>query len=284
MTVLSNPTVVEILSDHPAERYIYIIHSWQSDNQPLEIDRQHTLIVHPNATATVIEIYDQTGEKDSFSQTTTHIELQEGAKINHFFIQNSASPGKQTATIDITQAKNSCYQSTIIQGGAAHLNTQYHIALNGAEAKCELKSLALARKQQHIDRQFRVSHNTPHTKSRLITRGLANDQGKSTFTGKIIVHPHASKTNASLDDKNLVLSLQAEINTRPELEIYNDDIICTHGATVGHLDEEALFYLASRGIPELTAKKLLVDAFMQPVIQDLPTSVLPYLEAMLYED
>ena len=284
MTTLSNPTVIEILSNHPAEQCIYIIHSWQSDHQNLEINREHQLIVHPNAQATVIEIYDQSGEKDSFSQITTHIELQEGAKIKHFFVQNAASSGTQTAAINVTQAKNSCYQSTIIQGGVAHLNTHYHIALDGTEAECELKSLALARRQQKIDRHFSVSHNTTHTKSRLVTRGLANDNGQLTFTGKIIVRPHAAKTNASLEDKNLLLSLQAEIKTRPELEIYNDDILCTHGATVGYLDEEALFYLASRGIPELVAKKLLIDAFMQPVIQDLPTSVVPYLEAMLYED
>lgn len=123
------------------------------------------------------------------------------------------------------------------------------------------------RDNQSVDIQSVFNHNVPYCKSKQIWRGILNDSAKATFEGKIIVAPYAQKTDAQLSNKNLLLSKNAEVNTKPILEIYADDVKCSHGATVGCLDENALFYLRSRGIEENAARELLIEAFANEVLE-----------------
>src|SRR5262249_5797723 len=145
-------------------------------------------------------------------------------------------------------------------------------------------ALFLPKHQQTSTIQCCIQHLEPHCQSHLIARTVVADQGKFNFTGKINVAKGASKSIAYLENKNILLSHSAQAETCPELEIYNDDIECKHGATVGHLDEEAIFYLKSRGIPESQAKQLMISGFIQPLLQILrPLSLQTYLTEHLYE-
>jgi len=218
---------------------------------------------------------------DSGNDTKTHITLEEGATLKHFILQKAHNT--QTTNIEVKQAKNSHYQGTLIQYGSDNIKTTLHVLLNDSAAICTLYALTLADSQQHIETHLQVSHITANSQSKITTRNLVKHHAKSFFTGTITVHPNAARTEASLDDKNLLLSPNAEARTRPQLEIYNNDILCSHGATVGHLEEEALFYLMSRGISETQAKFLLIEAFVHPILKQLPQDLLNQAEETLHE-
>jgi Fe-S cluster assembly protein SufD len=145
---------------------------------------------------------------------------------------------------------------------------KFTIEFNDPYASVTIFGLYQLRDKQTIEIQSTFNHNVPHCTSKQIWRGILTDAAKASFEGKIIVAPHAQKTDAQLSNKNLLLSKSAEINTKPILEIYADDVKCSHGATVGCLDENALFYLRSRGIEESVARELLIEAFANEVLAE----------------
>jgi len=140
------------------------------------------------------------------------------------------------------------------------------VDFNYSNAELAIFGLYQLRDKQMVEIQSTFNHKVPHCTSKQVWRGILNDSAKAAFEGKIIVAPHAQKTDAQLSNKNLLLSKNAEVNTKPILEIYADDVKCSHGATVGCLDENALFYLRSRGIEESVARELLIEAFANEVL------------------
>ncbi len=237
---------------------------------------KNTQIIPAHTHTMLIEIPSQTS-----NNTENKIELEEGAHLKHFVLQKSVD--KQTSHIQVVQSKNSRYEGILIQQGNGSLKTTLHVSLNGQASECTLYALTLTGEQQQIETHLQVSHVNTHSKSKIVSRNLVKSQGISHFTGTIAVHSKAIGTQASLDDKNLLLSSNAEAKTRPQLEIQNDDVVCSHGSTVGHLEEEALFYLTSRGIPESQAKFLLIEAFAHPILKHLPKELLIQAEETLHE-
>ncbi|SVA39322.1 uncharacterized protein METZ01_LOCUS92176, partial [marine metagenome] len=142
-----------------------------------------------------------------------------------------------------------------------------HVDLDGAGAKTELFGVFLAADGQHIDNHTRIDHRAPETKSIETFRGIIGDRGRGVFNGKVVVHPDAQKVDAQQKNDNLLLSEKAEIDTKPELEIYADEVKCSHGATVGDLDAEQLFYMKSRGIKESAARGILIFAFANEILK-----------------
>lgn len=137
-------------------------------------------------------------------------------------------------------------------------------------SSCELSGFYFPQIGQHIDFHTRVDHQQPHTQSKQYFKGMVADDGKAVFNGKIIVQPKAQQVNATLHNPNLLLSAQSEVNTKPELAVYADNVKCAHAATVGNLNLDALFYLRSRGIPEAEARKLLMQGFAKEIFASLP--------------
>jgi Fe-S cluster assembly protein SufD len=143
------------------------------------------------------------------------------------------------------------------------------VRLEGAGAECHLNGAYLMRGRQHCDNTTTIEHLVPETSCREVFKGVLDDEARAVFQGRIVVHPGAQKSNGHQLSKALLLSDRAEIDTKPELEIYADDVLCSHGATAGALDDEALFYLRSRGIPEAKARRMLIEAFLAEAINSI---------------
>jgi len=174
----------------------------------------------------------------------------------------------------VEQAADSSYISHNFQAGAAWSRLDLAVSLSAAGAEAELNGFYAVNGRQHLDNHTRVDHLAPHTTSRELYRGILDGQGRAVFNGKVVVAPHAVKTDAAQANHNLLLSRGVEIDTKPELEIYADDVKCSHGATVGQLDEQQLFYLRSRGIDAEAARGLLVGAFAERLMALLPLPAL----------
>ncbi len=263
---------------------LYIVHVIDADAMPLMGHPKNTILVQENCHATLIEIVVNCGKQSASTNTLTHIKLENKATLSHLFLQRSHahSPSTQMAHIHIEQAKDSCYRGTAITLGGSLNRANFQIDLNAPNAECEFQALEFANERTQMELQLIINHHQPHSESRILTRGVIKDNAKANFTGKIVVHKNAHNTIASLENKNILLSRQASVTTRPELEIYNHDIQCSHGATVGHLDLDALFYLQSRGISKEAAEKLLMNSFMAPALEGLLPDTRHYIEALIH--
>lgn len=262
---------------------IYLIYVTQSDEISFRAHPKNIIIAEKSSKATLVEIYLTLGKSPSFLNTVTHIEMANGARLQHLFLHYTVSQSLQIAEIQIKQASNSYYQGTsVVWGGSTH-RTDFSAYLQGERAECQCYAFTAAKQRQQLDIHFNVDHEQPNCESFMLARGLAQDQARNAFSGKIVVLPGAKKTKAFLESKNLLLSEQAEADTRPLLEIHHDDVQCSHGATISQLDPEALFYLKSRGIPESTAKQLLIDSFIAPSLQGLSALQRTYVTRLLHE-
>jgi len=186
--------------------------------------------------------------------------------------------------IDVRQDRDSRFtaRTFCLQGDLVRNDLRVRFA--GENAECHLNGFYLAAGQDLVDNHLLIDHAVPHCQSNQLYKGIGTDQGSAVFNGKIFVRPNAQKTNAYQSNKNLLLSAEATINTKPQLEIFADDVKCSHGATSGQLDPESVFYLQARGIPEATAKTLLLQAFAAEVVTELPEDAFrEYLSQRLFD-
>ncbi|HEX2584207.1 MAG TPA: Fe-S cluster assembly protein SufD [Steroidobacteraceae bacterium] len=227
-----------------------------------------------NSSVTIIERYRGTNESAHLNIGVTDIFLGENAQINHCRLQNENTNDSHVAIINVNVEKNACYINHHFNLGGSVARADINVKLEGAEAYAELNGLQFAAGNQVHDTHSRVEHCVPRANSSETYHGIADERGQVVFNGKVLVHKHAIGTDAQQSSRNLLLSPRAEIDTKPELEIYADDVKCSHGATIGQLDNTALFYLRSRGIGEQAARALLTLAFADAVINKLPLAAL----------
>ena len=224
-----------------------------------------TLVVAGSrAEAHIIESY--VGEGEYFTNAVTELALGEGAVIDHYKLQCESAAASHIATVQGFQERSSVFTSHSISLGGALVRNDINSTLNGPGCECTLNGLYIVGGEQHIDNHTALEHAMPHCASREYYRGILSGRATGVFNGKIIVRKDAQKTDAIQSNKNLLLSAEASINTKPQLEIYADDVRCTHGATVGQLDAEAMFYLRSRGISADEARRVLITAFASDVV------------------
>jgi len=227
---------------------------------------RNVLVLGKNAHATVIESYIGLDDTQYFTNAVTEASLGPGAQLTHYKIQQECRKSYHVGNFYIHQDKDSRCESHSISLGGSLVRNDIHAQLNAEGSEIILNGLYLADGKQHVDNHTRVDHLKPHTRSEENYRGVLNDHARGVFNGKVVVHKDAQKADAQQSNANLLLSDNAEVDTKPELEIYADDVKCTHGATVGQLDENMLFYLRSRAIDEETAKSLLSFAFAEEII------------------
>ncbi len=261
---------------------VYFLNITDSAGSPLHAHTHLKIIAPENCTVTIIEIHLALGDTSAFSNNHTTLTLHENAKVTHAHLQIGLSNTLQITSSCIEQASSSTYKNTSVLIGGRLNRLSSSITLNGEQAESTFHGLEMNKKNQKSDMGLTIKHNTPKTKSATCLRGIMKDNAKGAFTGKIIVAENAHSTQADLENKNLLLSEAAEMNTRPQLEIYNDDVVCTHGATIGQLDPVALFYLRSRGLSEAEAKQLLIDSFMEPILDTLPEAIAVFTRNQLY--
>jgi len=232
-------------------------------NDKPQMSHPRNLIVAENETqATVVEDYVSLGgETPAFCNTATELFAGDNAVVSHYMIEREHQQAFNISTLRLQQGRsaNVSSHSLLLGGGLVHNNV--HPVLAGEGSECLINGLFIGNGQQHLDNYMLVEHASPHCASRQFYNGILDDKAHGVFHGRIIVHKDAQKTDAKQTNRNLLLSDDARIDTKPQLEIYADDVKCTHGATIGQIEENALFYLRSRGIDEISARKLLLLAF-----------------------
>ena len=219
--------------------------------------------VGDNAELTLIESYASEDAKQ-LTNSVVEVDLGHNAKMSHVRVHENA--GMQVGRVDVRQAADSGYRSMVVTLGGALLRFDVRCLLQGKGAECHLDGAYLVDGQDLVDHHTLVEHQAPHCHSAQTYRGIASGKATAVFDGVVVVHRDAQKTEAHQENRNLLLSDTATIHTKPHLEIDADDVVCSHGVTVGSLDEDQLFYLQARGIPEQLAHSMLTYAFLEAIV------------------
>jgi Fe-S cluster assembly protein SufD len=229
-----------------------------------------TLIVaERGANASVVESYVSAGAARYLTNAVTELHVGDGATLRHVKVQRESERAFHVHTVEAVQGRDSHLQSFSFASGAALSRTNIYTALAGPGCGATLNGLYMTGGDQHVDHQTRIEHIAPNCFSRELYKGILGGASHGVFNGKVYVHPEAQKTDGKQTNANLLLSERARVDTKPQLEIFADDVKCTHGATVGRLDEMALFYLESRGIGADVSRRLLTYAFAADVIETI---------------
>lgn len=243
---------------------------------------RNVIVAGQGSKAQIIESYFSLNDAAYLTNTVTELSVGDGADIEHYKLEQESETAYHMAGIYVTQTRDSRFTSHNIALGGKLARNDLTVALEGAGADCTLNGLYLARGRQHIDNHTRIDHHKPQASSREWYKGVLDGHSRAVFNGRIVVHRDAQKTVAQQSNHNLLLSEEAEIDAKPQLEIYADDVKCAHGCTVGQLDEEAVFYLRSRALDEATARTFLIYAFAASVLERIPlVPVRRYLEEQL---
>ena len=258
--------LIEIAADTRVENPLELVFVSVAREQPLAVHPRVIVSAGRHAEATVIEHYVGLDEADNLTNSVTELTLDEGARVIHHRLQRESRKGFHVGSVHVRQAGASRYESHNLQMGAQLSRTDINTDLDGEGAETLFNGLYMLNGRQHSDTHTRINHNQPHTTSEESYRGILDQHARGVFNGRVYVAPHAQQIAAYQANDNLLLSGKAEIDTKPELEIYADDVVCSHGATVGQLDRQALFYLRSRGVEEEAARGLLLYAFAEVAI------------------
>jgi Fe-S cluster assembly protein SufD len=246
---------------------VQLIYISSAKNSGEVILPRNLVITEANSKLTVVESYISTGNVAYFTNAVTEIFAGENARVEHVKLQDEAPDAFHIATIagEFGRASNVTVHSFALGAKLSRANIRTKLAGEGLE--CILNGLYLTRGEQLADHHMIVEHAQPHCASHEYFNGILDDKSKGVFHGRIYVHPIAQKTDAKQTNKNLLLSDDATADTKPQLEIYADDVKCTHGATIGQLNDESIFYLRSRGIGTDTARQMLIHAFAGEIIE-----------------
>lgn len=226
------------------------------------------------AELTLVEQHLASGEQAHLATVVSDIELREGARLQHTVLQHAASGSSLIRRSSLRLHARAHATLHLAELGGALVRHDLRAELIGDGAQLATRGVFMPHGRQHVDTQLAIRHQALNTTSSSVWRGVASDRARGVFRGAIVVAPGADGSDANLSNKNLLLSPTAEIDTKPELEIYADEVKAAHGATVGQLDERSLFYLRSRGIPLAEARALLTAAFCRAVLDDLPNEAL----------
>jgi len=221
------------------------------------------------AMATVIESYASLDENVYFTNAVTEVVVSEGAQLDHYRLQEESDFAFHIGTTEVIQERESIYRSCAISLGAELARHNLSVALTDEGTESVIDGLYVAADRQHADSHTSIDHRKPNCSSQQLYKGILDGRGRAVFSGKIFVREGALHTDARQLNKNLLLSNEASVDTKPQLEIFADDVKCTHGATVGQLEDEELFYLATRGIDAERARALLTYGFAEDVIKKI---------------
>jgi len=263
---LSDGAYIELSPGCAVDRPIELLFVTTEGDAAQVAQPRNLIIVKENSACTVVERYIGVGAGKRFTNALTELIAGPGTKVEHYKLQQECADRFHVSGLFVAQERDSQVVNHNIAIGGALARTDLRFTLKGPGAHCGLNGLYLGSGKQHIDNHTQVDHVAPHSTSDEYYKGVLTDRARAVFHGRVIVHPGAQKTDAQQQNKNLLLSKDAEVDTKPQLEIYADDVKCSHGATVGQLDSTALFYLMSRGIDENTARGLLTFAFATDVI------------------
>ena len=233
---------------------------------PLMSSPRSVILAEPGSRATIVETYAGIDGDVYCTNAVTEVVVAEGAQIEHYKVQDEPVTAFHLALLDVRQGRNSGFSSRSVMLGSSIARHEVRVLLEDVGAEVSLDGVYLPQGDQLHDNTIFVDHAAASCTSHQLYKGVLDGRGHGVFNGHIMVRPGADGTDANQKNKNLILSDRAEVDTRPRLEIYTDDVKCTHGAAVGQLDEDALLYLRARGIPLEAARGLLIDAFVHEMV------------------
>ena len=247
---------------------IHIIYV-NSSNGNSVINTRNFIHVQATTDVTIVESFYNIGTAKVFSNFVSEKLVDENSKLNCYTFQNEGHLSYSVNTNQVKINKNSNYNNTTMTLSGELVRNNHNVVLAASNCEAHLNGLFIGTGTQQIDNHTLIDHQMPHCESNELYKGIAKDKSVGTFNGKIFVRKDAQKTNAYQSSKNILMSDDATINTKPQLEIYADDVKCSHGTSTGKIDTEALFYLKARGIGEESARKLLLQAFAQELIDKI---------------
>jgi Fe-S cluster assembly protein SufD len=264
---MADGALIHVPAGASVERPIDLVFVSTGGADPFITHPRNLIVAGVGSQVTIVERYVGLGGGLSFTNAVTEIVAGENAVIDHYKIGREATQAYHVGTTKLYQARDSSVSSHAVTIGGAIVRNDIATVLDGPGAHCTLNGLYLVSGRQHVDNHLRVEHAKPNCDSREYFKGVLHEQARAVFTGRIVVHKDAQKTDAKQTNMNLLLSEEAQVDTKPQLEIFADDVKCTHGATVGQIDEEAIFYLRARGLDEAMAKDILVFAFAEESLE-----------------
>ncbi|MFY0593057.1 Fe-S cluster assembly protein SufD [Roseivirga sp.] len=266
--VIDKPIALHFLGDSSQNQSIYNV--------------RNVVVVGKSAQVTIIEKFDTIGDEKSFTNVVNEIFVDKNANAKYFKIENDTKGAYHMSNVAVAQERDSTFTANTIALDGAMVRNNLEIKLNGEGCEAYMNGLYLLNGKTHVDNHTVVDHIEPNSYSNELYKGILNDKSKGVFNGKIFVRQEAQKTNAFQSNKNILLTNDATVNTKPQLEIWADDVKCSHGCTTGQLDKDALFYLQARGIRKEHARAILLNAFASDVIENLEIEALQrYVEDII---
>jgi Fe-S cluster assembly protein SufD len=252
-------------ADKPVELiFITTDHGHEVMTQP-----RNLIVVEENAEVTIVERHQSLSDKPVLTNVATEVFAEANSRLHYYKIQND---NEQATLIDSTSVRQ-YRQSNVMVGtysfGNKLVRNNLNFFLEQEHTESYLDGITVINGSQTVDHHTLVDHKVPNCYSNELYKGIYDDKSHGVFNGKVMVHPHAQKTNAFQQNNNILLTDRAGVDTKPQLEIYADDVACSHGCTIGQLDEEAEFYMMSRGIPQKEAKALLLYAFANDSLRNV---------------
>lgn len=252
--------------------------------QPKAVFPRTLIVAGSNSSVTINESYVSMSDLDHFTNAVTEIVLEDGARVEHHQLVKQGSNAYHVGHTRVSQNRESAFSSSSFALGSALTRIDIQVTLDGPGSSCGLNGLYLTKGSQHIDNFINIDHASPHTTSNLRYKGILDGESRAVFGGTVLVRKDSQKAMAHQSDKNLLLSDSAEVDSKPSLLIYADDVQCGHGATAGNIDPMALFYLRSRGLDHETASKFLIHAFAGEIIQSVELEPLREYLDQLFQD
>lgn len=268
--IINDGVLVHIANNEQLQKTIQITHITTKQEQPFTVPARILIVLETGAKATVVEHFTSTDdEQNCFVNAITEVKVGANARLDHYRLQLMQEGSIQIGGVHVDLDRDANYDSFQLGLGAKIVRNDINVNHNVGGSHCELKGVYLPQNKQLIDFHSNMEHKVAHCTTNEVFRGIMADKSKAVFNGRIHIHPDAQKTLAQLSNKNLLISDDATINTKPELEIYADDVRCAHGATIAQLDEEARFYLQSRGISAAEADVMLSFGFINELLENL---------------
>lgn len=259
---------LHIHADVQLEEPIHVLYLTTASNTLMVLPR-NLILLDDNARATVVEHYNCMGHANILVDVVGETRLARGAVLEHIKLQHESRETTHIATHAVVLQGSSQFKSHVISMGGKLVRSDTHVRLAEDHAQCALNGLYIATGRQHMDFHTFMEHVSADCSSRQDYRGVLDDHARVVFNGRVYVHQDAQHTDAHQSNNTLLLSRHAEMDTKPQLEIFADDVKCSHGATVGQLDEDMLFYLCSRGLSQETARGFLIKGFVSEVLGDI---------------
>lgn len=256
-----------IIPDHAViENPIHIVNFVNGNNSKIISQSRNLIVAGKNAQAKIINTYHSLSSDFTFNNIGTEIFVNEDAILHYYMFQGEGNEAGQINNTFIDQKGGSFFKMNTSTLCGSTVRNEVHIDFKGEHCEADLQGIYLPDKEQHVDNYVKITHSKPNCVSKQLYKGIIDNNAQSIFTGKVYVARDAQKTDAEQSNKNLLLTDNAKAYSRPQLEIYADDVSCAHGSTTGQIDNESLFYLKSRGIPERRAKTMLMTAFIEDVL------------------